>query len=143
MRFVLDCSVAISWCMTDENDTYANAIWNLMSENEAIVPTIWWLEIVNVLIVAERRQRITETQTAQELSMLQSLPIVVDTNADQQSTTATLALARQYNLAAYDAAYLELSIREGLLLATIDGRLVEAARRCGVFLEVPNVEDTP
>ena len=143
MRFVLDCSVAISWCMTDENDVYANAIWNLMSDNEAIVPSIWWLEIVNVLIVAERRQRITETQTAEELAMLQSLPIVVDTNADQQSTSATLVLARQYNLAAYDAAYLELAIREGLLLATIDNRLAEAARRCGVFLEVPTVEDTP
>lgn len=143
MRFILDCSVAISWCMTDENDVYANAIWNLTLDNEAIVPSIWWLEIVNVLIVAERRQRITETQTAEELAMLQSLPIVVDTNADQQSTSATLVLARQYNLAAYDAAYLELAIREGLLLATIDNRLAEAARRCGVFLEVPTVEDTP
>lgn len=104
MRFVLDCSVAISWCMTDENDAYANAILNLILDNEAIVPSIWWLEIVNVLIVAERRQRIAETQTAEELAMLQSLPIVVDTNAAQQSTSATLALARQYNLAAYDAA---------------------------------------
>ncbi|GET42475.1 hypothetical protein [Microseira wollei] len=69
--------------------------------------------------------------------MLQSLPISLDTDTDQQSTTATLGLARQYNLAADDAGYLELVIREGLLLATIALRLDLAARRCGVFLELP------
>jgi predicted nucleic acid-binding protein len=118
--FVLDCSVAISWCLPDETNDDAEAILHLLAENaEAVVPSIWWLEIVNVLIVAERRQRITETQTAEELAMLQSLPISLDTDTTQRSTTATLALGRQYNLAADDAGYLELAIREGLLLATI------------------------
>lgn len=143
-RFVLDCSVAISWCLPDETNEDAEAVLQLLAENsEAVVPSIWWLEIVNVLIVAERRGRMTQADTAEALTKLRALRIIVDNNTAQQSTDATLLLARQYNLAAYDAAYLELAIREGLLLATIDLRLAEAARRCGVFLEVPNVEDTP
>ena len=124
MRFVLDCSVAISWCLPDESNAYADAVLILLSaDTEAVVPSIWWLEIVNVLLVAERRRRTTEVQTAEAL--------------------AVLALAREYNLAAYDAAYLELARREGLLLATIDNRLSAAARDCGVFLEEPTIEDTP
>lgn len=143
MAFVLDCSVGISWCMDDENNDYANWVLVWLSEGslEAVVPSIWWLEIVNVLVVAERRERTTELRTAEALSMLRSLPIVVDANTVQQSTGATLELARQYRLAAYDAAYLELALREELPLATIDNRLAEAARDCGVFMEIPTLGD--
>ncbi len=138
MRFVLDCSVAISWCLPDETNAYAAQLWLLLANNnEAIVPSIFWLEIVNVLIVAERRGRTTETQTREALEMLKSLNLIVDPNTVQQSTGATLALSRQYNLAAYDAAYLELAIREQLLLATVDRQLEQAAINCGVFLAYP------
>ena len=141
-RFVLDCSVGISWCITDEFNAYANAVSLLIGgQTEMVVPSIWWLEIVNVLVVSEWRGRITSEETAEALSMLRSLPIVVDANTVQQSTGATLELARQYRLAAYDAAYLELALREELPLATIDNRLAEAARDCGVFMEIPTLGD--
>lgn len=144
MRFVLDCSVAISWCLSDESNAYADAVLILLSaDTEVVVPSIWWLEIVNVLLVAERRRRTTEVQTAEALAVLRALPIIVDANTAERSTSETMALAREYNLAAYDAAYLELARREGLLLATIDNRLSVAARDCGVFLEEPTIEDTP
>ncbi|MBW4583217.1 MAG: type II toxin-antitoxin system VapC family toxin [Tildeniella nuda ZEHNDER 1965/U140] len=143
MRLVLDCSVAISWCFGDESNTYADAVLLLLSDDvEAIVPGILWLEIVNVLLVAERRQRVTQIQAAKALMLLRSLPIFVDVNTDQASIDATIAIAREGSLAAYDAAYLALAMREGLPLATIDRRLGAAAQQRGMLLEDPMIEDT-
>jgi predicted nucleic acid-binding protein len=136
MQFVLDCSVAISWCLVDENNDYANAILAIMPDAEAFVPGIWSLEIANVLLVAERRNRITQEQSEQAIVLLQSLLIQVDTATDAFALGATLALGRNVGLAAYDAAYLELALRLGLPLATLDTRLADAATRCGVELVV-------
>ncbi|MEH2400743.1 type II toxin-antitoxin system VapC family toxin [Nostoc sp.] len=133
MQFVLDCSVAISWCLVDENDDYANAILAMMPDSEAFVPGIWSLEIANTLVVAERRNRITQEQSEQAIALLQSLLIQVDPVTDAKALDATLKLARQEALAAYDAAYLELPLRLQLPLA-------EAATRCGVGLVVVNEE---
>jgi predicted nucleic acid-binding protein len=142
MLFVLDCSVAISWCLHDEDNAYANAIYNIISkENQAIVPAFFWLEISNVLWVAEKRNRNTREQTDSAIAMLQALPIIVDSMAVTETITTTLNLAREYNLAAYDAAYLELAIREELLLVTVDERLANAARHLGILQEDPNVEE--
>ena len=94
-----------------------------------------------MLWVAERRSRNTREQTDTAIAMLQSLPIIVDSKPVTETIDATLNLARQYNLAVYDAAYLELTIREGLLLATIDDRLASAAQNLGIVLEDPNVEE--
>lgn len=136
MQFVLDCSVAISWCLVDENNDYANAILAMMPNCEAFVPGIWSLEIANVLLVAERRNRMTQEQSSEAIGLLQSLLIQVDTATDTNALSATLVLGRQESLAAYDAAYLELALRLGLPLATIDQRLAEAATRCSVSLVV-------
>jgi predicted nucleic acid-binding protein len=132
MQFVLDCSVAISWCLVDENNDYANAILAMMPDAEAFVPGIWSLEIANVLLVAERRNRMTHEQSEIAIALLQSLLIQVDIATATNALDATLTLGRQEGLAAYDAAYLELALRLGLPLATIDTRLREAAIRCGV-----------
>ncbi|MEH2143010.1 type II toxin-antitoxin system VapC family toxin [Nostoc sp.] len=140
MQFVLDCSVAISWCLVDENDDYANAILAMMPDSEAFVPGIWSLEIANTLVVAERRNRITQEQSEQAIALLQSLLIQVDSVTDAKALDATLKLARQEALAAYDAAYLELALRLQLPLATLDTRLAEAATRCSVGLVVVNEE---
>ncbi len=136
MQFVLDCSVAISWCLVDENNDYANALLAMMPDCEAFVPGIWSLEIANVLLVAERRNRMTTEQSSEAITLLQSLLIQVDTATDANALNATLALGRTVGLAAYDAAYLELAMQLGLPLATFDTRLAEAARRCGVELVV-------
>ncbi|MDD1415656.1 type II toxin-antitoxin system VapC family toxin [Dolichospermum sp. ST_con] len=136
MQFVLDCSVAISWCLVDENNNYANAILAMMVDSEAFVPGIWSLEIANTLVVAERRNRITQDQSEQAITLLQSLLIQVDLATDKNALDSTLKLARREGLAAYDAAYLELALRLKLPLATLDNRLAEAATRCGVSLIV-------
>lgn len=140
MQFVLDCSVAISWCLVDENNDYANGILAMMPDAEAFVPGIWSLEIANVLLVAERRNRMTIEQSLEAIALLQSLLIQVDTATDANALDATLMLGRQEGLAAYDAAYLELALRLGLPLATIDTRLAQAAARCGVDLVVVDDE---
>lgn len=148
MQFVLDCSVAISWCLVNENNPTADAILAMMPDAEAFVPGIWSLEIANVLLVAERRNRMTQEQSEEAIALLQLLLIQVDTATDANALGATLALGRQEGLAAYDAAYLELALRLGLPLATIDTRLAEAAARCGVDLvvadeEKPSSEEVP
>lgn len=140
MQFVLDCSVAISWCLVDENDDYTNAILAMMPDSEAFVLGICSLEIANTLVVAERRNRMIKKQSEQAIALLQSLLIQVDLFTDAKALNATFKLARQEGLAAYDAAYLELALRLQLPLATLDTRLAEAATRCGVGLVVVEKE---
>jgi predicted nucleic acid-binding protein len=70
MQFVLDCSVAISWCLVDENDDYANALLEMMPDYEAFVPLIWSLEVANTLLVAERRNRMTTEQSELAIALL-------------------------------------------------------------------------
>lgn len=143
MRFVLDCSIAISWCLVDENDNYANAILAIMPDSEAYVPGIWSLEIANTLLVAERRNRITSEQSELAIALLQSLLIHVDEFTNNYALSSTLLLGRQEGLAAYDAAYLELALRLQLPIATLDTRLAEAATRCAVELVVVDGEINP
>jgi len=137
MQFVLDCSIAISWCLVDENNDYANAILAMMPDAEAFVPNIWSLEIANVLLVAERRNRITTEQSEQAIGLLESFLIQVDTATNANALGTTLVLGRTVGLAAYDAAYLELALRLGLPMATIDTQLA-AATRCDVDLIIVN-----
>ncbi len=134
IEFVLDCSVAISWCLVDENDNYANEVLKLMSNAKAFVPGIWSLEIANTVLVAERRNRLTKNQSDLAIILLQSLNISVDNLTAKQALNTTLKLGRKYGLASYDAAYLELAIRLGLPLATLDIKLSQAAQSCGVIL---------
>lgn len=134
IEFVLDCSISISWCLVDEDDDYANSILDLMTDATAFVPEILSLEVVNTLLVAERRNRMTIEQSEQAIKFLQSLPIVIDTLTSSQAFQQTLKLGREQSLASYDAAYLELALRKNLPLATNDNRLIEAAKRCQVRL---------
>lgn len=141
MLFVLDCSVAISWCLEDEQNNYADTIFEIiLEEHQALVPAFFWSEITNVMWVAERRSRNTKEQTKIAMAMLQALPIIIDSKPINETMTATLDFARQYNLSAYDSAYLELAVRKGLLLATIDGKLANAARNLSILLENPNID---
>jgi predicted nucleic acid-binding protein len=137
IEFVLDCSVAISWCLVDEDNDYANAVLDIMPNAEAFVPEIWSLEIVNTLLVAERRNRMTVEQTQASINWLQSLLITIDSLTSVQAFGRTLTLAREQNLASYDAAYLELAWRLDLPLATNDKQLIDAALRCQVELLNP------
>jgi predicted nucleic acid-binding protein len=134
MPFVLDASVAAAWAFDDENHPTAAAALALVRSEEGHVPSLWWFEVRNVLIVNERRGRLRETDTALFLRSLSRLPIAVDGAPDEE---AVLALARRHALTVYDASYLELARRGGMPLATLDGPLAQAARRENITLVGP------
>ena len=130
--FVLDGSVTMAWFFRDETNAYAEAVEDALAQAEAVVPSLWPLEIANTLVVGERRNRCTEAQSVTWLSYLRALPIIVDDETAARSWDDTLGLARAHQLSAYDAAYLELAMRRSLPLATLDERLKEAAAAVGV-----------
>ena len=132
--FVLDCFVAMSWCFEDEADAYSDRVLDLLAEGEGHVPNLWLLEVANVLIMAERRGRLAEADSANFIELLRSLPIVVDEEASSQAIGPILASSRAYGLTSYDAAYLELAMRQGLPLATHDKSLRTACKKSGVKL---------
>ncbi len=131
---VIDSSVAIAWCFPDERDTYSQSVLEALASEQAIVPDLWHLEVANTLIVGERRQRSTQANTVTWLGFFNSLPIVVDEETRAHAFADTLSLARECGLSVYDAAYLELAIRRGLPLATLDAKLKTAAASVGVSL---------
>jgi predicted nucleic acid-binding protein len=102
-----------------------------MKGDQALVPTLWWFELRNALVVNERRGRITEQQTARFLRNVERLAITIDGTPDE---SGVLTLARRHRLTVYDAAYLELAVRNALPLATLDAMLATAARSEGVPL---------
>jgi predicted nucleic acid-binding protein len=131
MPFVLDASVAVAWAFDEGGHPAAAATLALIRSDEGHVPSLWWFEVRNALIVNERRGRLREADTALFLRSLSRLPIVVDRAPDEE---AVLALARRHRLTVYDASYLELARRSGVPLATLDTRLAEAARREDIAL---------
>ena len=133
-RFVLDTSVAASWFFEDEGGEYATSVLESLNEREAIVPALWQLEIANVLVVAERRGRCSEAEAVRFIELLENLPITIDEDTAYRALHATYQIAREYGLTAYDAAYLELAMRLGVPLATMDRQLAEAAQKAGVSI---------
>lgn len=132
--FVLDCSVAMSWCFRDEGEPYAGAVLEAMRTRTAVVPSVWPLEVANVLVVGERRQRITRAEAARFLAFLQQIPIRKDAASTMDRMGELLDLARTHSLSTYDASYLDCAMRLGLPLATLDAGLRNAAKQCHVSL---------
>ena len=133
-RFVLDCSVTMAWCFEDEAGADADAALTALMGGAALAPSIWPLEVVSVLLVAERRGRLAHADAVRFLDLLRGLPVaVVETTFDVASRSVH-ALARRYGLSAYDAAYLDLAMREDARLATRDRALRRAATAAGVGL---------
>src|SRR5437016_12772950 len=112
----------------------ADAAFARVKTEEAVVPSLWWFEIRNILVVNERRKRITESDTGVFLRDLAGLRIRIDREPEEG---AVLRLARTHRLSVYDASYLELALREAIPLATLDGELAAAARREGSELIGP------
>jgi predicted nucleic acid-binding protein len=133
--FVLDASVAISWCFPGdptENTPYSQAVLSRLAEDDAIVPEIWAFEIANSIFVSHsKRRRIDERQIQEYLDLLKALPIRVESQSMIENIDLE-SLSRRWGLAAYDAAYLDLAQRTGLPLATSDGPLRDAAIAEGV-----------
>jgi len=131
VAFVLDASITACWAFDDEDHPDARLAFDRMRTEEGVVPSLWWFEVRNILIVNERRRRIAESGTASFLRNLALLRVRADRSPDE---IAVLRLARAHRLSVYDAAYLELAQREGLPLATLDADLVRAAAGEGVAL---------
>lgn len=131
MPFVLDASIAACWAFGDEDHDSATAALDRMRNDTALVPTLWWYEIRNILVVNERRGRITEASSARFLRALSRLRIEVD---PQPGDVIVMALARRYRLTVYDATYLELARRTAIPLATLDTALAAAATSEGVAI---------
>ncbi|MCY0886439.1 MAG: type II toxin-antitoxin system VapC family toxin [Firmicutes bacterium] len=131
---VLDASVALSWCFEDEEDEYSLAVLEQAVATTFLVPSIWPLEIANVLLVAERRGRITRAETAQFIDLLGDLAIHVEPEPCLHFETDLMDLARRHQLSAYDASYLRLALKKGLALVTKDASLIHAAKDEGVAL---------
>jgi predicted nucleic acid-binding protein len=129
---VLDSSVALTWCFADEATQATDALLDDITANGALVPGLWFLELGNVLLAAERRRRITAADVAARLELISALPIYVDQQSIARAWTEILHLARAQNLTTYDATYLDLARRRHLPLATKDRALAEAARRVEV-----------
>lgn len=134
--FVLDCSVALAWCFDDEASDYADKVLDCLASQTALVPRIWHLEVLNVLLVGERRQRIQPSETQEFLNLLQALDIQTDKYSPVIEQDELLELARTHQLSSYDAAYLAFALRERLPLATQDRRLKQVAESLGCFFQV-------
>ncbi len=132
MDFVLDASIALSWCFPDESNAYADQVLDAIGPMTAVVPSIWAYEIANAMLVAQRRRRITEDHRNKVANMLNTLPIQTHDVTVSHTLKTISAQANSLDLTVYDAAYLDLAIRIGTPLATVDRRLREAANRVGV-----------
>lgn len=137
MSLVLDNSVAMLWLLPQSNPAglgLAEQVLTLLQNGGARVPSLWSLEAANVIAKSQRLGKITQAQASAFVALLDALPIRIDSRTAQRALNATLDLARQFRLSAYDAAYLELALRENLPLATLDAQLETAAREAGVTL---------
>jgi predicted nucleic acid-binding protein len=131
--------MSLSWYFEDERPESALEILRHVSEDGAVVPSLWRLEVGNALQAAVRRGRINSSFRNRALEALIALPIVIDDETDRHAWRATLGLAERFDLTLYDAAYLELAHRTRLPLASLDMALLRAANGLGVSV-VANCE---
>lgn len=128
---VVDASVALGWVFVDQKSGYTDKVLERVGHEGMLVPSLFHLEVGNILNLAVRRGRIPEARVAAFLGRLSRLRIQVDPFTADYALSTTLLLARQHELAVYDAAYLELALREGLPLATQDQALAAVATQLG------------
>jgi len=129
LSLVLDASMTIAWLFEDERTPAAHAVMRQVVREGAIVPSLWRLEVANVLRNAVRRGRCDEAYADRSLERLGRLAIRSDEETYDRAWGATRTLSREENLTLYDAAYLELAVRKGALLASCDAALLAAAAR--------------
>ena len=142
MGLVLDASAALAWLIDRANpaeNLQAKEVLLTLETEDALVPVLWYAEVANGILIAERRGVCAFDKSALFLSTLNGLPVVDDAAQPWTVQRAALALARTYGLTGYDAIYLELVLRTGRTLATFDRQLAEAVRKAGgrVFGDVP------
>ena len=130
--FVIDASVILAWHNPEEENSYADDILGCLEKEIAITPQLCCLEINNVMRVFERRGSISGLDAERALASINDLPIRRDSAPISFEIPLVLNLARKYDLTIYDACYLELAIRLNLPIATLDSKLITAAKQAGV-----------
>jgi predicted nucleic acid-binding protein len=132
-RLVIDASIALSWLLPDELTADSLSVRDELPAAENLwVAAHWHLEVCNALWMAERRKRLDAAGVAQAVSLFSQLPVAIDSETTLRAGSETLNLARQHTLSVYDAAYLELALRRGATLASLDEPLRLVARKLGV-----------
>jgi predicted nucleic acid-binding protein len=134
LRFVLDNSISARWLLNDGSVTdlkYAFAVRDALLASEAVVPSLWGLELANV-IAREERIGFPKSRTELFLAAIVSLNICLDVETHPRALKETLAIARAYNITPYDASYLEIAIRCSIEIASLDKDLLKAAKKAGV-----------
>jgi predicted nucleic acid-binding protein len=131
---VVDASTALAWCFPDEASDYADGVLVALEGKTILVPAVWGLEIANAVLVGERKKRLSQPEIRRFTTLLENLSLIQDMQPVAEHVSNVLPLAREYSLSAYDAAYLELSMRHGAPLATLDVKLQKAAKRAGINL---------
>lgn len=135
MAVVFDCSVTLAWFLRDERTAFTDSTFELMETAECWVPYLWRLEFPNALLIAERRKRVGREQRLEILDNAAQLSLRTDhLLPDIRSLSA---LAERSGLTAYDASYLELALRSGSDLITLDKDLADAAAAEGVAVQSP------
>ncbi len=134
MSFVLDNSIALAWCFEDEQAKAVMDLLDRVTETGAVAPSLWPLEAMNGLLVAERKRRIQPGLRRRYAEFLHDLPIRVDAETADKAWNQTVELAERFRLSLYDAAYLELALRRKLPLATLDQNLIKAAKASGTIV---------
>ena len=132
--FIVDCSMAMAWLFHDEATPKTKALLDRLAIDTALVPAWWFIEVTNVLAMAERKGRITAALSDAFVADLSKLGIERDDEAPDRAFTYLLPLCRAHRLTSYDAIYLELALRRRLPLATLDDDLRKAAKKLGVDL---------
>ena len=132
MDFVLDASVACSWLLNDEFSEYSESVISSLPSKSAVSPALWSLEITNTLCVVSRRGRISNRDFSLAIDQINLLQISEEPYSQSRVLEYVTPLAKKHQLSTYDAAYLELAMRRGLPLASLDKALVEAAKKEGV-----------
>jgi predicted nucleic acid-binding protein len=135
-RFVLDNTVTMAWCFTDEATEFTETLLSRLSSlaDSAVVQALWLYEVVNVSGLAVRKGRITEEKARAFLESLADLPIEIEDPTRTRLFVSVRALVGQYKLTAYDASYLELAIRHKLPIAALDNALAKAAKEASVSI---------
>jgi predicted nucleic acid-binding protein len=135
MALVVDASVTLPWFLEDERTAFTDSIFASIHTGEYWTPAIWCLEFPNALLAAEKKRRIDRATRLGVLDRAVRLRIRVDARVPDMR--AVSALAERHGLSTYDAAYLELAMRQSFGLVTLDRDLADAADAEGVPLQAP------
>jgi predicted nucleic acid-binding protein len=134
-RFVIDASIVLTWCFPDENADLAQNVAGLFKRGDvAVAPAFWPHEVLNALLVGEKRKRISKELVRSFLDDLATLPIVLEQFPAGIVFDRIQSLSRDHSLTAYDAAYLDLALDSGSPLATLDEDLIRACKKARVRL---------